>query len=197
MANLPHNFVGHVRALEWTRAKVERLYNQGFLVRRDVELVYEGLYLDCVTSFESSIEYLFIQILTGHVTLREVTARVAFKSSMVARDVLLGGEKKYLDWLPYDKAEKRAQAYFRGGFPFTKFTSTEKKTIEEMLIIRNAIAHESSYSYNRFQKFVSGLPLTPREKTSAGFLRSHIDPTTTRFQFYVADMARMITSLYS
>ncbi len=197
MENPSHNFVGHVRALEWTRTKVERLYSQNSLVRRDVELVYEGLYLDCMTSFESSIEHIFLQLLTGHITLREVTARVNFKSGIVARDVLLGGEKKYVDWLPYDKTENRAKAYFRGGLPFSKFTNIEKRTIDDMLIIRNAIAHESAHSYNRFQKFISVLPLTPREKSPAGFLRSHIDPTTTRFQLYVAAMARMVTSLCS
>lgn len=197
MAKLPDSFTAHLRALEWTRSKIERLCSQGILVRRDVELVYEGLYLDCVTSFESSIEHLFIQLLIGRTAVQGVAPRAVFKSSVVARDILLGGEKKYLDWLPYDKTERRAQSYFRGGAPFTRFTSFEKKIIEEILLIRNAVAHESTHSHNRFKQFVDGLPLASREKTPAGFLRSYIDQQTTRFQFYAAEMARMITLLCS
>lgn len=197
MATPSREFIGHMRTLEWTRTKLERLYNQGLLVRRDVERVYEGLYLDAITSFEASIETLFIRILTERITLRGVVAKVSFRSSRVAREVLLGGGRKYLDWFPYEWTEKRARAYFRGGRPFTNLTRADKTTINEMLLIRNAIAHKSPHANARFQQLVAGYPLLGREKTPAGFLRSRIDPTTTRYQFYITEMARIIITLCS
>jgi len=190
-----NRFEGHLRTLEMTRKKIERLYSQQLLVRRDVERVYEGLYLDAITSLEATIEDLFIRIVTGRSSPAGVVVRVSFNSSQVARDVMLGGERKYLDWLPYSRTEKRAKAFLRGGRPFTRLSSGDKRVLEEMLIIRNAIAHKSPHARKRFQEFASNFPLISRERTPAGFLRSKIDPTTTRYQFYVSEMVRIIQLL--
>jgi len=190
-----NRFEGHLRTLEMTRKKIERLYSQRLLVRRDVERVYEGLYLDAITSLEATIEDLFIRIVTGRSSPAGVVVRVSFNSSQVARDVMLGGERKYLDWFPYSRTEKRAKAFLRGGRPFTRLSSGDKRVLEEMLIIRNAIAHKSPHARKRFQEFASNFPLVSRERTPAGFLRSKIDPTTTRYQFYVSEMVRIIQLL--
>ena len=196
---IAQKLVAHLKALEWTRAKVERLFDpERRLVRRDVERVYEGLYLDAFTSFERSIEELFVALLTNRVAQTGVVTRVNFRSSKVARDVILGGNKKYVDWFPYDRTEERAKAFFRSGEPFTRLSNNDKKMIEELVIIRNAIAHRSRHSINRFeQKLIvgKGLPLPPRERTPAGFLRSKIDPSTTRFQDYLAVIADIMRKL--
>jgi hypothetical protein len=194
MTSPDRRFVGHLKTIEWTRAKIERLFVQGLLVRRDAECVYEGLYLDAISSFELSIEELFFQILTGQFLPKGVVARVTFHSNQVVRDVLLG-ERKYLDWLPYERTEKRAIAFLRAGEPFTRLGRVEKSTIEDSLIIRNAIAHKSYYSNKRFQQLIDSYLLLPKERTPAGFLRSKIDPTTTRYQFYIAEMARIMQLL--
>lgn len=140
MTTPDRKFIGHLKTLELTRAKIEQLFNRGLLVRRDVERVYEGLYLDAIASLELSLEELFIQILTGRGPSRSVVARVTFRSGQVARDVMLGGERKYLDWLPYERTEKRAKAFLRSGEPFTNIGTSNKRTIEELLSIRHAIA---------------------------------------------------------
>ncbi|WP_457654152.1 hypothetical protein [Rhodocaloribacter sp.] len=178
-----------------TRKKIEKLYSRGLLVRRDVERVYEGLYLDAITSLEATIEDLFIRIITGRSLPTEVVVRVSFNSSQVARDVMLGGERRYLDWFPYDRTEKRAKAFLRGGRPFTQLSTTDKKVLKEMLIIRNAIAHKSHHSRKKFKDFVVNFPLISRERTPAGFLHSRIDPTTTRYQYYASEMIRIIQLL--
>ena len=195
MSSQASKLIGHLKTLEWTRAKIERLYAQGLLVRRDVERVYEGLYLDAITSLESAIEELFVRLLTGRGAPSGIVPRVTFRSSRVAREVMLGGERKYLDWFPYERTEKRAKAFFRAGEPFTRLERADKRVIEDLLVIRNAIAHKSHYSKRRFEQFASGYPLLPHERTPAGFLRSRIDPRTTRFQFYTAEIARIIQIL--
>ena len=84
------------------------------------------------------------------------------------------------------KPEQRARAFFRGGIPFTTLDKGYKKHLEILLYIRNAIAHRSSYAKGKFEQEVIGsLPLTPRERTPAGFLRSRfrITPVQTRYEF--------------
>lgn len=188
-------FSGHLRTLEITRKKIDRLYSQGLLVRRDVERVYEGLYLDAITSLEASIEDLFIRIVTGQSLPTGVVVRVSFNSSQVARDVMLGGERRYLDWFPYNRTEKRAKAFLRGGRPFTQLSTADKNVLEEMLTIRNAIAHKSPHSRKRFEDFVANFPLISRERTPAGFLRSKINVATARYQYYASEMIRIIQLL--
>jgi len=44
---------------------METLLGKGIIVRRDIEQIYNGLYLDAVCSFERFIEGLFIGLLVG------------------------------------------------------------------------------------------------------------------------------------
>ena len=195
MSYLIKRFEGHLNALNTTRKKVEKLYARGLLVRRDIERIYEGIFLDAITSTEAMLENIFIQYLVSKKN-RGAIARIQVNSHNVARDVLLGGDKRYLDWLPYDKTEKRAKAFFRGGRPFTQLNSIYKQNLSEMLDIRNAIAHESSHAKAKFDKLIHGKPLLPHEKTPSGYLRSKIDPDTTRYQFYASEMVGIIRYLH-
>ena len=199
MSSRLSRFIGHLNALEVTRKKVEHLYSSGKLVRRDIERIYEGLYLDAITSFEATLETLFIAYLTGGLSKRGVVPRVKVRSPMVARDILLGGERRFVDWLPYDKTESRAKAFFRGGRPFTDLNDDKKRILRHIIKIRNAIAHQSAHAIKQFEKLLDeeALPLPPRERTPAGFLRSRIDLTTTRYQFYVIQMVEIIRFLSS
>ena len=56
-ASILHDkFVGHLRYLNATRTKIERLHKKQELVDRDVDQVYAGLFLEAVTSFEQLID---------------------------------------------------------------------------------------------------------------------------------------------
>lgn len=192
-SSLSDEFISHLRALEWTRSKMEKLLGKNEIVRRDIERVYEGLYLDAITSLESLFEDLFIGLLTQRIiqSSLKVKPRVYFKSDKVAREVVLGG-RNYVDWVPYHLTEKRAKAFFRNGLPFTSLMKPDKQSLEQILYVRNAIAHRSSHSYRMFEKEVIGsVPLPPRERTPAGYLRSRfrISPVQTRYENLIADMA--------
>jgi hypothetical protein len=184
-------FVGHLKALEWTRCKMEKLFSKGAIVRRDIERVYEGLYLDTITSLENLIERLFLGLLTRRLfhNSSSVVPRVTFRSPLVAREVVFGG-RNYVDWFPYHYTEQRAKAFFRDGAPFSYLENPDKRLLENLLYIRNAIAHKSGYSKSKFEQEVIGTtPITPREKTAAGFLRSRfrIAPVQTRYENLIAD----------
>ena len=193
------NFISHLRYLDPTRLKMETLLGKSVIFRRDIEQIYNGLYLDAVCSFERFIEVLFIGLLVGRFNhpSPHVIPRVTFKSDMVARDVVVGGNR-YVDWLPYDRTEQRAKAFFRNGLPFTSFQSQDKQLIEQIFYIRNAIAHKSNYSKKIFEIHVIGsISIVPRDRNPAGFLRTkfRISPVQTHYENLIVQMANIAIKL--
>src|SRR5439155_20233650 len=174
---------------------------KGMLAGRDVDTSYEALFLRAFTEFEGFIEDLFFGLLARRFRhpSASVRARVKLKSDMVARDIVLAGDK-YVDWFPYDRHTRRlAETFFTGGRPFCSLSSADLNEIEKLVILRNAIAHRSSHALSLFQRKVTApLPLRPREKSPVGFLRSHfrITPPQTRFEATMAtivDLGRKLS----
>ncbi len=199
-----NDLVSHLNNLDKTRKKMELLLTKGIIVRRDIEQVYEGLYMSSITTFENWIEKLFIGLLVGsfkHCS-SSVVPRVVFKSARIAREVIFSGQN-YVDWLPYGKhTEKRATAFFRNGLPFTCLSKPENKPdlkkLEILLYIRNAVAHKSVYSKKKFEdKVIGSLSVTQQERTPAGYLRGifRITPSQTRYENLINEMASIAKKL--
>lgn len=208
--------VSHLTNIDKTRKKSEALYRNGQLVNRDVDLIYSGLFIEAVTSFEKFIEELFTSLLTNEFAhpSKKVKSIASFASISIARK-MIHGERLYLDWLPFEKyTKKRAKAYFKKGLPFTGLDklinvnlipSNDKKIeriTERISIIRNVLAHKSKQSWSRFENEIinkSGA-LHSREKNPPGYLRglhtSHPIPQT-RYEQIILDIkqiASLITS---
>ena len=194
------DFANRLRRFERSRAKLEQLLLSGHVKRHDVSLFYEGIFLRTVTSFESLMEELFLGLLTGGIKPgRNVHPRVTFQSVVIARDVMLGG-KAYVDWLPYHHTEKRANAFFRGGHPFCSLDKDEVKSLDRILTIRHAVAHQSRAARSKFEREVIGsTPLLPAERTPAGFLRSvfSITPPKTQYEDIAGTCALLARKLCS
>lgn len=178
------DFANRLRRFERSRAKLERLLVNGQVSRHDVSLFYEGIFLRTVTSFESLMEELFLGLLTGAITCRPgIRPRVTFRSTAIARDVMLGG-KAYVDWLPYHHTEKRSNAFFRGGLPFCRLDRAEVRSLDRILTIRHAVAHQSQAARRKFEhEVIGGAPLLPAERTPAGFLRSVFSAAPPKTQY--------------
>ncbi len=195
-----NEFIGHLKYLEMTRSKMEHLFNNGHIVRRDIEQVYEGLYIDSITSFESFIEKLFIGMLVGNIAhnFSKVIPRAKFKSYTIARDIVYGG-RNYVDWFPYEYfSEKRAKGFFRNGWPFTCLDKNDKKQLEIIMIIRNALAHKSTHAILKFKnEIVSSKPLLPKERTPSGYLRSRfrINPIQTQYENIIITLSEVANEL--
>src|SRR3954465_4059393 len=102
------------------------------------------------------MEELFLGLLTGGITAGpKIHPRVTFRSVAIARDVMLSG-KAYVDWFPYHHTEKRANAFFRGGLPFCSLEKAEVKSLERILTIRHAVAHQSRAARKKFEVEVIG-----------------------------------------
>ncbi|HLP49731.1 MAG TPA: hypothetical protein VK154_02545 [Chitinophagales bacterium] len=198
---LAKEFIAHLKNIEHTRAKMEELFSQRKIVKRDIELVYSGLFLDAVTSFERFIESLFVQLLCNKAThqSRKIKGTLTFTSEKQCRTIINAGEK-YVDWLPIEKTLNRANIFFDDGEPFVRVEiHATKQKLLKLSSIRNAIAHRSSYSLAKFQKHViAGQALTSSEKTPLGYLRSvyiTYPVTERRYQEIIADMAFVANTL--
>lgn len=122
---------------------------------------------------------------------------MAFKSHSVARDIVLGG-RAYVDWLPYQFTDKRAEAFFRGGHPFSSLEKNDKREVERILLIRNAVAHQSRSARSKFEDQVIGTALLlPTERTPAGYLRSifRATPTQTGYEEIASTLATLSRKL--
>jgi len=159
--------------------------------------------MSSITSFENWIENLFLGLLVGRLKhcSSSVAPRVSFKSDRIARDVIFS-DRNYVDWLPYRFTEKRANAFFRNGLPFTCLNKPENKSdlkkLELLFYLRNVIAHKSTYSKKKFEDEVIGSsPVTQQERTPAGYLRGifRITPSQTRYENLINEMASIAKKL--
>jgi hypothetical protein len=103
-----------------------------------------------------------------------------------------------VDWLPYDKTQDLAKIYFRGGRPFSELSAPQKEHLLKCHTIRNAIAHRSRYSLERFERHVIGnTPLPPQQRTPAGYLKGifRLYPSQTRYENMVAQLLSIARQL--
>jgi hypothetical protein len=200
-AKLVEGFTAHLRRIDCTRKKAEELHKEGRFVRRDVELVYSGLFLEAVTSFESFLERLFIGLVCESVShpCLKVRTKAKFASPVVCHEVLRGG-RSYVEWMPYEYTEKRSEAYLIQGLPFTGLDSAALLKLKKISLIRNALAHKSRHALEKFAlKVVSGANLLPQEKSPAGYLRTIFaaSPQQNRYEECICDLAMISRILIS
>jgi hypothetical protein len=189
-------------SLNSTRVKVEELHANKLLTRRAVEHTYVGLFLSAYTAFEGFLEDLFVGLLvakSGQVFHRgKATPRVVIRSKKVAFQILLKPGKDYLDWLPYNYTIERANAFFRGGRPFTTLVDVHRDHLTKIVVLRNAIAHQSSFAQEQFTKKVIGsTKLPPRERTPARYLCGNFrnSPAQTRQEVILANTVQLAAKL--
>jgi len=181
------------------RKKSETLFNESRVNKSEIENIYAVLFVQSVALFESTLEEIFIGLVTGK--LKSATAKINPKISIrhadSARKVLYG-VAPYFNWLPYERnTEKISKVYFEDtANPFT-FKHTDKKLLETIGLIRNAIAHNSQHSLSYFKtKVTADKRLPPREKKiPASFLRSPHIGSQTRYEYYSIELRRMLNSI--
>ena len=109
----------------------------------------------------------------------------------IARELITGAGRRYVDWLPYERTVDLAKLFFRGGRPFDDLSQTQKQLLSRGHTIRNAIAHRSRYSLGQFERPIIGsTPLPPKERRPAGYLRVLLRtaPAQTRFSNLLAQL---------
>ncbi|HUI90616.1 MAG TPA: hypothetical protein VLX68_00075 [Chitinivibrionales bacterium] len=181
-------FVSRVKTLETTRCKIEFLFSKKDIVLRDVNQCYHGLFLSLVVAFESYLEDAFFHIISSKSRkVKKLFKPVAsFSTNNIARKIV-HADKKYLDWLPYDKLKDRFDIYLECNCIFDKLDQHETTALKQISIIRNSLSHCSAYSKKQFiDKVIGNNRVLPIEKTPTGYLRSiyRSSPRETRYQLY-------------
>ena len=176
------------RSLESTRKKIERLARRGGLTQRAVLTMYEGLFLSAHVAAELFLEELFVGLLPKdkgvESSRNDVMPRVEITAHSIARDLITGPSRQYVDWVPFDKTISLAKLFFRGGRPFSDLAKPHQDILKKSHYIRNAIAHKSAHGMRQFNNHVVGtVPLPPGERLPAGYLRGlyRTKPAETRF----------------
>ncbi len=180
---------------------MELLHAEKRIRQRDLDSVYEALFLRGITSFEVLLDELFFDILLKrkrYPAARNVKLRMTTTSPDALNEIVLQGHRKYLNWLPFRETKDRAKLYLEEGRPFTELDGGDENVISTVATIRNAVAHKSAYALGEFRRTVIGQQnLLRSERTPAGFLRSQIqaNPKRVRFQTYIGEMARIAAKL--
>ena len=160
------------KSLDLHLKKLENRNLKSSFTRAEIEKTYAGNLLLFYAFLERSLERLFVGLLcngfiSGHSNIRPL---VQVKSYKVAHSIIRGS-RPYADWLPYQHTQERAKAFFSSGKPFT---TLEPNQFEDLRIIRNAIAHQSSSAKNRFEtRIIGDRPLPPEQRRPAGYLRGN------------------------
>ena len=190
-------YASTVRQLDTTRRRIAILYDKRQVEDDDMNHLYSALFLSLVTNFEGFLEDLFVGFLSQEIAPpTNVIPRAALESSSLAREIVLGGEN-YAEWLPYRGTRKRCFAFFEGGRPFSLLREEQEHFLDNhVMIIRNAIAHQSQYALKKFEnKVLSGLVLAPKERTPGGYLRSIHSGEATRYEYYAGELMGLATFL--
>lgn len=172
---LHENFERQLLSIEATRNKMEKLYSTHQINTSDIEHVYAGLFMELFTDFEALLEELFFGLLNGKLFTRvyPVVKKANINPKSEIKNIVFGG-KAYVNWLPYkEHTLPRAKLYINSGEPFSRLTNPDIIKITNYHVIRNAIAHKSENSLDKFNSIIAALPLLPNEKTPTGYLRSN------------------------
>lgn len=190
--------VSRARGLDQYLKRIENLRTQELLSDKDAERAYTGGFLEFHAFLERTIETLFLGLLQGRLKSSDTTVRprIAVLSSTVAADVV-AGERSYVNWLPYEHHTlQRAKSFFRGGRPFDRLDKSDLGALSDNLVIRNALAHQSSAALRKFSKrIVSNKNLPPKQQRPAGYLRGSHTKGQTRMSFHLAQAVAIIRKL--
>jgi len=139
-------------------------------VRRDsmIELAFLRMYLGWETFLEDS----FVSYLVGAKPPRGRPPH-RFTIPPTRRDAeewVIPEDREYAKWdAPH--VSSRALRFFRRGHPFTNALRSNQNLLEETRKIRNAVAHESTNAYEKFETIVrTKLGLLPPHLTVGAFL---------------------------
>ncbi len=171
------------RGLNQYLSRIEGLFLVRQLPMADVQRAYSGAFLSFYIALERTIQELFMGILMGRLIVSRPGIRplVTVRSEVIARKIVRG-DRRYVDWLPYNFTRDRANAFFSRGKPFEALTAAEVERLEDVRIIRNALAHGGEHAMAVFQRrFTAGLALPSDQRRPSGYLRGQHGVGQTRF----------------
>ena len=153
----------------------------------------EMAFLHAFLAWEVFVEDSFVLYLSGQKPPRgRAPKRYAFPPNQkTAMEWVIPEGRKYARWAFADDVDEKAQRFFRAGRPFTPVFRSNQNMLDEVRIIRDAIAHKSASARNKFEKVARTgfLGTLPPNLTVGGFLgttKPGSTPPVSFLEFYVA-----------
>lgn len=173
------------------RIKNVRSVQNAYIANRDIELMYDGMFLKSITIFESFIEELFIGLLYDNYTLN--TKKKVQKHTFPSRKLVLNFLKhknSYIEVMPYKKLKDSSKVFFKKENPFINISENSKNSLNEIYIIRNAIAHKSQYADLKYKKLLLNKGVTNPKlfNSPARFLKTLHSPNQSTFNNYILEL---------
>jgi hypothetical protein len=164
---------------------------------RRIERIAGFALLDMHLGWEQFVEDVFVRYMCG------ATTSSAFSPTLAAppeRNVGLAMRKllasqPYLRWTSNDIIS-RATAFFANGDPFAQAVRSARQQLEDISIIRNAVAHRSEHAKSQFRQVVRReLGYNPRGMTVGRFLLTRRAMTASHGQPYIEYYADVLRTL--
>lgn len=193
MSRLARNTLSFIRRVSRFRnccLRIEKQFYSGGLRVTDVELVYASSFLSVCCLWESFLEATLFEAVCGEESNKSGNIRLAtFKNRKHLSDLLLFPGKDYISIPNLKRAEELASLFVTKGRPFSSIGERYRSLIQQAVLIRNAIAHQSPFSLQEFRHKIPGVAALPRQKRTPGpFLRHQfrISPSQRRYELYFA-----------
>jgi hypothetical protein len=158
--------------------------------RRDT--LTEIAFLRAFTSWEVFLEQSFILYLLGYRPPKGAPPRrYGFPPNHQAAIEWCADGRDHAKW-NVTEVQKRANRWFRQGKPFTPALQGRQFRLDQLVTIRNAIAHESSSARSKFETLVrQELGALPPNTTVGSFLMTtqpNSNPPISFMEFYISEI---------
>lgn len=196
-------FIKAAQHIEKVRANYTSLHSSKSMKPTEFSYAYQGLYLILIRKFENYLEDSFFHYASGGSCPPRIingsTRRIKILTKETRREnlrSLLLGDKKFLDFLPFELTEKCAKVVFDAGFPFTILPRPDKEVIQRCLAIRNLIAHDSIEAKKRFRTLaIVDQSLSGRNKNVMGYLTFPVSTVSIMFTVDISELIRIARAI--
>ena len=157
-----------------------------------MEMIIEIAFLRAFLSWEAFLEESFILYLWGKSPPRgRIPKRYVYPPTReIAEQIVIIPGKEYSDWAKFQNVISRAERFFENGKPYSDALKSQHSKLQDIETIRNAIAHRSINSWERFQSLVRReLGTYPSNLSIGGFLEMtipHSSPPLSFFENYLS-----------
>jgi len=175
------DFTNNIRRATYLTAATSHAKSVSGLRFRDYHcsMITELAYLTVYLAWEHFVEQSFILYMLGKPSPRgTVFPRYVMPPDREHALQLARGDGRFTDWGTCDMIVAGAKRFLRDGDPYTSAVQPMTNTMNDTKTIRNAMAHKSSESHQKFETLVrKELGFLPSGMTVGLFLE-HVEPSS-------------------
>ena len=181
-----------IREIDENLKLLKKVNSISSLKEKDVQMIVELVFLKIYTTWEQFLENTFILYALGYPSKNRCRPRrlVIIKNAENIRNIIKG-RREFVSW-SLNYITQLAPLFFEDGGPYN--LSGYQPKFNEIRTIRNSITHESSYSKEKFEKFIKDkLPSKyPKIKRVGQFLLERKPNSNRTFLSYYISIIKQV-----